>query len=273
MTREILLVDDERSMRRVLTAALEKEGYQVHTASDGKEAVALLKECPVSIMISDIKMPRMDGMALLEHTLEHYPDLPVILITAHGTVDSAVEALKMGAFDYITKPFDLDDIRQITKKALATRELNRNNYKPSPAERGRYDIIGRSEQMEKIYSVINKVADTPSTVLITGESGTGKELIARALHDNSSRSNKPFIAINCAAIPQNLMESELFGYDKGAFTGAQSSKPGRFELAHGGTLFLDEIAEIPVEMQVKLLRAIFKLEQHHGAQLGKTSSN
>ena len=253
---EILVVDDERGLRRVLHTALEKKGHTVFTAADGLEAVSLLASRPLSLVISDIRMPNMDGMALLDHILQHHPALPVILITAHGTVDSAVIALKKGAFDYITKPFDINEIYLIVEKALHTRELNDRNYHPAPEEIGRFDIIGRSRQMMSVYEVISKVADTPSTVLITGESGTGKELIARALHLNSARKKKPFIAINCAAIPQNLMESELFGYERGAFTGAVSSKAGRFELAHEGTLFLDEIGEIPVEMQVKLLRAI-----------------
>ncbi|MCB9643715.1 MAG: sigma-54-dependent Fis family transcriptional regulator [Myxococcales bacterium] len=253
---EVLVVDDERGMRRVLCAMLEKKGYFVHTAADGLEAVSILAERPIAVLITDIKMPNMDGMALLDHVLVHHPHIPTIVITAHGTVDNAVVALKKGAFDYITKPFDINEMQLVVEKALHTRELNDRNYHPAPEEIGRYDIIGRSKQMMAVYDVISKVADTPSTVLITGESGTGKELIARALHQNSSRRNKPFIAINCAAIPQNLMESELFGHEKGAFTGAVSSKAGRFELAHEGTLFLDEIGEIPVEMQVKMLRAL-----------------
>ncbi|HAA55911.1 MAG TPA: DNA-binding response regulator [Myxococcales bacterium] len=256
MKHEILVVDDERSMRRVLHTMLEKQGHQIHTAQDGLEAVSLLAQHPISVLITDIKMPHMDGMALLDHTLTHHPSLPVILITAHGTVDSAVVALKKGAFDYITKPFDMNEMQQVVEKALHTRELNFKNFQPAPEEVGRYDIIGRSRQMMEIYDMISKVADSPSNVLITGESGTGKELIARALHQNSSLCEKPYIAINCAAIPQQLMESELFGYEKGAFTGATTSKAGRFELADGGTLFLDEIGEIPVEMQVKLLRVL-----------------
>lgn len=256
MKRELLVVDDEQNMRRVLHAMLEKQGYKVHTAQDGLQAVSILAERAISVLITDIKMPHMDGMALLDHTLVHHPEIPVILITAHGTVDSAVVALKKGAFDYITKPFDMTEMQQVVEKALHTSELNLKNFHPDPKELGRYDIIGRSKQMMQIYDMISKVADTPSTVLITGESGTGKELIARALHQHSRRKDKPYIAINCAAIPHNLMESELFGYEKGAFTGAMSSKAGRFELAQHGTLFLDEIGEIPVEMQVKLLRAL-----------------
>jgi len=253
---EILVVDDEKNMRRILCSMLEKQGYLVHTAEDGLQAVAILAENPISVLITDIKMPNMDGMALFNHTFAHHPDIPVILITAHGTVDSAVEALKKGASDYITKPFDLVEMRQVVAKAIQTRELNGRNYHPDLEELGRFDIIGRSERMMSIYNVISKVADSPSTVLVTGENGTGKELVARALHQHSSRSNKPFIAINCAAVPHSLMESEFFGYQKGAFTGANTSKAGRFELADGGTLFLDEIGDIPIEMQVKLLRVL-----------------
>jgi nitrogen regulation protein NR(I) len=253
---EILVVDDEKSMRRVLRAMLEKQGYKVHTAVNGREAIEVMEDRMIFAIISDIKMPIMDGMELLDRVLHHYRDTPVILITAHGTVDNAVAALKKGAFDYITKPFDMQELQNVVKKAVDTRKLNSLDYNPLPQEPGYCDIIGRSPQMMEIYDIITKVADTPSTVLITGEHGTGKELVARALHQNSARSHKPFITINCAAIPQNLMESELFGYEKGAFTGAVSSKAGRFELADQGTLFLDEIGEIPIDMQVKLLRVL-----------------
>src|SRR5688572_18502817 len=190
--------------------------------------------------------------------------MPVVIITAHGTVDNAVEALKTGAFDYITKPFDQAEVRTVVRKALRTRDLSeRDASRPiaSAAPAGvRYDIIGQSASILDLYAILDRVADTPTTVLITGESGTGKELVARALHENSSRRDKSFIKVNCAAIPKDLMESELFGYERGAFTGAVGSKPGRFELASGGTLFLDEIGSIPVEMQVKLLRALQESE-------------
>ncbi len=254
--KPVLLVEDEQSMRRVVRAILEKQGFHVYTATNGREALNVLASHSVSVIVSDIKMPEMDGMALLDHVLSHYSETPMILITAHGTVDNAVEALKKGAFDYVTKPFDMDELQQVVEKAYQTYLLNSRNYHPAPEEQGRYDIIGRSRQMMEIYDAISKVADSPSTVLIRGEHGTGKELVARALHTHSSRSDKPFITINCAAIPQNLMESELFGHEKGAFTGAVSAKAGKFELADGGTLFLDEIGEIPVEMQVKLLRVL-----------------
>lgn len=253
---EVLVVEDEQSMRRVLRAILEKQGFVVHTAHHGLEALQILAKQRIRVIISDIKMPEMDGMALLDHVLSRFSKIPMILITAHGTVDNAVEALKKGAFDYVTKPFDMNELQLVVQKAYQTHLLNSRNYQPDPSELGRYDIIGRSRQMMEIYDAIAKVADTPSTVLIRGEHGTGKELVARALHQHSSRREKPFITINCAAIPQNLMESELFGHEKGAFTGAVSAKAGKFELADGGTLFLDEIGEIPVEMQVKLLRVL-----------------
>ncbi len=253
---KVLVVEDERSMRRVLRAMLEKQGFEVQTATNGLEAIAALNAHTISVIISDIKMPEMNGMELLSHVMGHLPGIPMILITAHGTVDNAVEALKKGAFDYVTKPFDRDELQQVVQKAFQTYQLNSRYYRPVQEELGQYDIIGRSRKMMEIYEAIAKVADTPSTVLITGEHGTGKELVARALHQNSSRRDKPYITINCAAIPHNLMEAELFGYEKGAFTGAVSAKAGKFELADGGTLFLDEIGEIPVEMQVKLLRIL-----------------
>ena len=247
-------------MRRVIEAILRREGYDVVTAANGLDAFAAMNR-NVDTVITDLKMPGLDGMGLLKRLQESYPEVPVVMITAHGSVESAVEAVKLGAFDYLEKPFEQEQIRQIVAKAMKTHELARRDARPeAPSERGRFRLIGQSSVMKQIYSVVEKVADTPSTVLITGESGTGKELFARALHENSSRHAGPFIKINCAAIPKTLMESELFGYEKGAFTGAVGAKPGRFELAHGGTLFLDEIGEIPVEMQVKLLRVLQESE-------------
>jgi DNA-binding NtrC family response regulator len=254
--KQILISDDEANLRRLLAAQLQQEGYEVHTVADGREAIAALKEHHFDALITDLRMPNVDGLQLLRHCQETHPDLPVILITAYGTVETAVEAMRYGAFDFIAKPFDRTEIQNVIAKALRTRDLQRKDVELEPEERGKYRIIGESDSMLSIYSILEKVADTPATVLITGESGTGKELIARALHENSSRKDKPFIRVNCGAIPRDLMEAELFGYERGAFTGAVTSKPGRFELAHEGTLFLDEISEIPVEMQVKLLRAI-----------------
>jgi two-component system, NtrC family, response regulator AtoC len=260
----ILVADDEPNLRRVLTAILQRDGYEVVVAADGAEALARVTD-QVDVVITDLKMPRVDGMEVLRQVAANEPGIPVIMITAFGSVGHAVAAVKAGAFDYIEKPFEQEQIRQIVDKAVRQGAANREAPRPELATgeegvRGRFGLIGESAQMRAIYEVIGKVADTPSTVLITGESGTGKELVAKALHEHSGRKDAPFIKINCAAIPKNLMESELFGYEKGAFTGATTSKPGRFELANGGTLFLDEIGEIPVEMQVKLLRAIQESE-------------
>src|SRR6266545_28968 len=268
----ILVADDEPNLRRVLVAILRREGYEVVQAADGSDAIEALAQ-PIDVIITDLKMPQVDGMEVLRHASAHHPSVPVIMITAFGTVDNAVAAVKAGAFDYIEKPFEQEQIRVIVHKAVKQAHLSRREARPTLAmdvavpgsgsgsgARGGYGLVGDSAEMHAIFSVIAKVADTPSTVLITGESGTGKELVAKALHEHSSRKGGPFIKINCAAIPKTLMESELFGYEKGAFTGATSSKPGRFELADAGTLFLDEIGEIPVEMQVKLLRAIQESE-------------
>ena len=254
--KQVLVADDEDNLRRVLKAQLQHDGYEVHSVADGAAVLEAMSEHHIDVLITDLRMPKLDGMKVLKAVSDRYPHVPVIMITAHGTVDTAVEALKLGAFDYVTKPFDRAELRRVVSKAAKTRELSQAHVSGDPSERGRYRIIGQSEPMRGVYEAIEKVADTPSTVLITGESGTGKELIARALHENSSRKDKPFVSVNCAAIPPDLLESELFGYERGAFTGAVGSKPGRFELAHSGTLFLDEIAEIPVSMQVKLLRAL-----------------
>jgi DNA-binding NtrC family response regulator len=261
--KRVLVADDELNMRRVLEAMLRREGYDVVTAANGLEALGGMEsKGGVHTVITDLKMPGLDGMGLLKRLSADYPDVPVVMITAHGSVESAVEAVKLGAFDYLEKPFEQEQIRQVVAKAINTYALARRDARPEEPSslHGRFRLVGQSPAIRQIYAVVEKVANTPSTVLISGESGTGKELIARALHENSSRHAGPFIKINCAAIPKTLMESELFGYDKGAFTGAVGAKPGRFELAHGGTLFLDEIGEIPVEMQVKLLRVLQESE-------------
>ncbi len=260
MSAKILIADNEQNICKVLAATLRREGYDVVTASDGDEAIGLISSGTIQVVVTDLKMPKVDGLEVLRYVQKTFPHLPVIIITAHGTVDNAVQALKSGAFDYITKPFEKSDLIQIITKAVKTESLSQKDFATIPADAGRYRIIGQTQRMKDIYDIIEKVADTPSTVMITGESGTGKELIAAALHYHSRRRERAFIKINCAAIPRELMESELFGYEKGAFTGAVSSKPGRFELADGGTLFLDEIAEIPVEMQVKLMRALQESE-------------
>src|SRR3954453_15403495 len=258
--KRVLIADDEINIQRVLEAILRRDGYEVVTAANGLEALAGMSR-GIHTVITDLKMPGLDGLGLLRRLQQDFPEVPVVMITAHGSVESAVEAVKLGAFDYLEKPFEQEQIRQVVAKAINTYSLARQNARPEePSSRGRFRLVGQSPAIRQIYAVVEKVANTPSTVLITGESGTGKELIARALHENSSRHAAPFIKINCAAIPKTLMESELFGYDKGAFTGAVGAKPGRFELAHGGTLFLDEIGEIPVGMQVKLLRGLQESE-------------
>jgi two-component system, NtrC family, response regulator len=256
----VLIVDDETNIRRVLAAMLKRDGYDVTAAEDGEQALAAMDRVSVDVVVTDLVMPRMGGLDLLRRVAAAHPDVPVIMITAHGTVDTAVEAMKAGAFDYITKPFDQDDLRKVIAKASRARVLEGQHFHPPTAEGERPPLVGQSPPMRAVYDVIARVADSPSTVLITGESGTGKELVAQALHRGSSRRGQPLIKVNCAAIPKDLVESELFGYEKGAFTGAVGSKPGRFELADGGTLFLDEIGEIPVEMQVKLLRALQESE-------------
>jgi two-component system, NtrC family, response regulator AtoC len=257
--KQVLIVDDEPNLRKILSAQLTRDGYDALTAEDGEQGLHLLREHHIDLIITDLKMPKVDGMTLLKRALEIEPELPVVLITAHGTIDTAVEALKRGAFDFVTKPFDKDEVRQIVAKALKTRELRGADATPAPSG-ARFGIIGTSQGIAELYAILERVADTPTTALITGESGTGKELVARALHEHSGRKDKPFIKVNCAAIPKELIESELFGYERGAFTGAVASKPGRFELANGGTLFLDEIGELPIEMQVKLLRVLQESE-------------
>jgi DNA-binding NtrC family response regulator len=261
MKKRILIVDDEPSIRKVLRAHLRRAGYEVGVAEDGQEAIDTLARDDFDLVVSDLRMPEVDGLALLAHCRSAHPGLPVILITAHGTVDSAVEALKQGAHDYITKPFDQHELQATIRKALATEERSRTKLRPDPAfpgdaRLGRHGIIGQTAAMQQVYSLIDRVAASPSTVLVTGESGTGKELVARALHAASDRSTGPFIQINCGAIPESLFESELFGHERGAFTGAVTARAGRFELAHGGTLFLDEVGELPKDMQVKLLRVL-----------------
>ena len=252
MARRILIVDDEPSIRKVLSAHLRKAGYEVETAEDGAAGISRLQDDLFHAVVTDLEMPMVDGMGLLTWVTENQPGLPVVMITAHGTVDTAVEAIKRGAFDYITKPFDRDELHAVLSKAIATEKRNARRASGDGAR----DIIGTTTRMRELFELIDKVAPSPTTVLVTGESGTGKELVARALHNASPRASGPFIQINCGAIPDSLFESELFGHEKGSFTGAIGTKPGRFELAHGGTLFLDEVGELPRDMQVKILRAL-----------------
>jgi two-component system, NtrC family, response regulator AtoC len=255
---KVLVIDDEANLRKVLAALLRRDGYEVTVAQDGAEGLVELEKNGADVVVTDLVMPKLGGMDVLKAVNATAPEVPVIIITAHGTVDSAVEAIKLGAFDYVTKPFDQSELSAAIAKAVRSHESAQANARSDA--KGRAALVGDSPTMQEVLRIIDRVADTPSTVLITGESGTGKELVATALHEGSSRRNKPLIRINCAAIPKDLMESELFGYERGAFTGAVTSKPGRFELADGGTLFLDEIGEVPVEMQVKLLRALQESE-------------
>jgi nitrogen regulation protein NR(I) len=264
MADRVLVVDDEMSLRKVLAATLHREGYEVSVCADGEEALSALDRDGADVVVTDLVMPRMDGLSLLRKVVARHPDVPVIVVTAHGRIDSAVEAMKAGAFDFLSKPFEHQELKAIIGKACRQSDYNQRNVVPEERQESgsrRYtEIVGRGVRMQELQQIIAKVADAPSTVLIQGESGTGKELVATALHETSSRRDRPFIKINCAAIPRELVEAELFGFERGAFTGAVQSKPGRFELADGGTLFLDEIGEIPMEMQVKLLRAIQESE-------------
>ncbi len=300
MQGRVLVVDDEKNITVVIQAMLERAGFEAITFNSSTEALEAIASEDIDLVITDLYMPGPGGMEILQYCRKNLNQLPVVMITAYGTVESAVEALKNGAFDFITKPFDQTDLLNVVKKAVATYrqrqkepillvnpqahltsalgvggsravsdsqsfsegEGNSNEASQSLSSQqvSISSIIGSSPQIEEIFKVISKIAHSPSTVLIWGESGTGKELVAYEIHRQSSRIQKPFIKINCAAIPATLIESELFGYERGAFTGAVTSKPGRFELAHEGTLFLDEVAEMPLEMQVKLLRILQEQE-------------
>lgn len=260
---KVLIVDDEKGMREFLTILLEKEGHETVEASSGREAIDRLREIDFDLVITDIKMAHVDGLQVLEAVHELCPHTPVIMITAFASTETAVEAMKKGAYDYIIKPFKIDEMKLIIKNALKKRHLERENQylKRKLAEKDQPPLlIGRGPQMTKLFELIQKVTDEKSTVLITGESGTGKELVARAIHMQSSRCYKPFLTVNCGALPEQLLESELFGHQKGAFTGAISTKIGLLEAAHGGTFFFDEIGEMPLALQVKLLRVLQEKE-------------
>jgi two-component system NtrC family response regulator len=255
----ILIVDDEKNYTLILAAVLEDEGFETLTANSGPEALATLSESDVDLVLTDMKMPAMDGIDLLERIKQADADLPVIMMTAHGTVEKAVEAMQKGAYNYILKPFDNERLVLYVNKAVSMYRVVKENRQLRRAVEGRYsfhNIIGKSKAMQDIFHIIRKVAPAAATVLIEGSSGTGKELVANALHFNSPRKEKPFVAVNCSALAETLLESELFGHDKGAFTGAVSMKKGRFEIADGGTLFLDEIGELSPALQVKLLRVL-----------------
>ncbi|MBM4274411.1 MAG: sigma-54-dependent Fis family transcriptional regulator [Deltaproteobacteria bacterium] len=259
----ILVVDDERNYLTVMEALLGEAGYEVFTAISGLEALKVAGATELDLVLTDMKMPKMSGIELLEELRRLYPDLPVILMTAFGTVEKAVTAMKKGAFDYILKPFKNEEILVTIAKALDHRHLilqNRMLSRELEDKFGTSNIVGESRVMQEILALVKRVAQSRATVLVTGESGTGKELIARAIHLNSARSNKPFISVNCAALTETLLESELFGHERGAFTHAVAMRKGRFELADGGTLFLDEVAEMSPALQVKVLRVLQEME-------------
>jgi two-component system, NtrC family, response regulator PilR len=259
MKSRILVVDDEESIREFLEIMLKKENYEVTTAEDGLRAKEILAKKSFDMIISDMQMPNMTGIELLKYVKESYPDIVFMMITAFGTTETAVDTMKMGAYDYITKPFKIDEVRLNIANALRSKNLEtevRVLKKELVKEYSFQNMIGNSTAMHSIFDLIKRVSQAPTNVLITGESGTGKEVVAKAIHYNGPLKDKPFVTINCGAIPENLMESEMFGHKKGSFTGAVVDKVGLFEVADGGTLFLDEVGELPLSIQVKLLRSL-----------------
>ncbi len=260
--KKVLVVDDEENMRHMLTSLLGRNGFEVHTAGDGREALVHLAKSTFDFVLCDLKMPRMDGVAFLQAAADFLDKTTVIVMSAYGTIDAAVQAMKAGAYDYISKPFKFDEILLVLKKAEERERLKTENRRllhqiaAIRKEHQFLDIIGKSPVMQAVFRLIEKVADYSTTVLITGESGTGKEMVAKSIHFSGNRSNHNLVSVNCGGIPENLLESELFGYKKGAFTGASQDKSGLFQEAHHGTLFLDEIGELPLPLQVKLLRVL-----------------
>ena len=263
-TGRILIADDEDSIRFVLVRALEPAGYECLQASTGTEALELLTARKADVAFVDIKMPGLDGLALLTRAKEAEIPIPIIVMTAQNTMANAIEAMKRGAYDYITKPFDVDEVHQLVQRALEMQQMSRDLHRIEREMRRRFElgveIVGRSAPMQEIYKALGRVAQTDVTVLIQGESGTGKELIAKAVHYHSPRWSAPFVALNCSAVPRDLLESELFGHERGAFTGALEQRAGKFEAAQGGTLFLDEIGDMPLDLQAKLLRVLQERE-------------
>jgi two-component system response regulator PilR (NtrC family) len=256
---KILVVDDDQSMRDYLEIMLTREGYDVTTASGGKEAISICKKRKFDLVITDLKMPKIGGIDILKAIKEHSPETMVILITGYASGETAVTAMKEGAYDYLEKNFTVDDLKSTIQDALSKKGVKEEDarfIKGIEDAVSFENMIGKSKEILKVYSLVKKVADTPANVLVLGESGTGKELVARAIHQKSSRHNQPFVIINCGGVPENLLESEFFGYMKGSFSGAYSDKPGLFEVAHGGTIFLDEIGELYPFLQVKLLRVV-----------------
>lgn len=272
MTSSILIIEDEKIVRISLADALKAEGYIVLAVADGHAALAAIEGGDFSLVITDIRLPGVGGIEILRKSLSEAPSTPVIMMTAYGNIKDAVEAMRIGAFDYITKPFDLDEMLLTVSKALEVHSITEENIRLRK-ELGNHfgvpNIIGESKAMKAVFALLDKVSRTESTVLILGDSGTGKELIASTIHYQSSRKSKPIVRVNCAALPDDLIESELFGYEKGAFTGADSSKPGRFYLANGGAIFLDEIGDLPLLTQTKILRV---LEEKSFEPLGATKT-
>jgi len=259
MKFNVLIVDDEKNIRQGLGKALEMDGHNIFLAEDGQEALDLIHGEEIDLIIADLKMPRLSGQELLRRVVDSWPTIPVIILTGHGTIETAVQAMRDGAFDFLTKPVNLDRLSLLVKRALSTRELvlqHRAMQEELEKQRQFTNIIGKSSEMDRILDVVKQVAPTKASVLITGESGVGKELIADALHNLSNRREKPFIKVHCAALSESLLESELFGHEKGAFTGAVARKRGRFELSHLGSIFLDEIGEISQSVQIKILRVL-----------------
>jgi DNA-binding NtrC family response regulator len=255
----ILVIDDEKSILDLLSVVFKKEGYKVETALSPKAALDFINNDDFDLILTDIKLPQMSGMKILKHIIDEDPNMPVVMITAYGTIKQAVEALKMGALDYVVKPFNLEELKIIVAQGLEKRRILAENVllkKELKEKYGLENMVGKSKEMMEIYSLIEKIARTDSTVLVSGESGTGKELVARAIHHQSSRQDKSFVSINCGALPENLLESELFGHVRGSFTGAIANKKGMFEVAEKGTLFLDEVGEMSPWTQVKLLRTL-----------------
>jgi two-component system response regulator PilR (NtrC family) len=268
---KILVVDDEQSMRDFLAIMLTKEGHEIVIAKNGADALKAVHAEIFDLVITDVKMPGADGMTVLKSIKEISPETVVIMITAFATTETAIEAMKLGAYDYIIKPFKVDELRLVINNSLEKRSLQKENIllkREMESKAGFEHFIGKSEPMQRVFSLIRQVTDTTSTVLITGESGTGKELVAKAVHFNSARSKRPFVTVNCGALPETLLESELFGYMKGAFTGALSNKQGLFEAANSGTIFLDEISATTPALQVKLLRV---LQEREFMRVGGTS--
>lgn len=259
MKSRILVVDDEESIREFLEIMLKKENYEVTTAEDGLRAKDILSKKSFDMVISDMQMPNMTGIELLKYVKESYPDIVFMMITAFGTTETAVDAMKMGAYDYVTKPFKIDEVRLNIANALRSKNLEtevRVLKKEMVKEYSFQNMVGNSPAMHVVFDLVKRVSQAPTNILVTGESGTGKEVVAKAIHYNGPLKDRPFVTINCGAIPENLMESEMFGHKKGSFTGAIVDKAGLFEVADGGTLFLDEVGELPMSIQVKLLRAI-----------------